>query len=272
MKLLLGCLLAAATAATADPFGLVLCTTNRLVISEAKGALYTDVIRAGYNQRLIYDPTSKLLTVVSSGQCVKVASGSAPQALTEKCNPADEYQKWELRDNHVYSPAKAKCLETLQTMPYAPVNLADCDVPGSLAKGQFLADCNSIAPVYNTLTSRTGTKRLAGSNSSLVVNTVINNWNELFVWDQANKMFKSTNGQCLEVHEMYPRVVLGTFACDVRNAYQKWTYNPLTYKLEHDKYQNTCLDLDNDRVQMAPCSSSSPFNERQQWMLYTYHP
>ncbi|EQC30917.1 hypothetical protein SDRG_11396 [Saprolegnia diclina VS20] len=264
MKLVLSLLLGVATAAP-----LQLCTVNRLVVSESKGALYTDVMRNNDSERFDYDPTTKLLKVKSTGQCVK-----AYMPVMVKCDPTDVLQQWELRNNRVYSPWGVQCLQADPATPGARVGIARCDWTTSLASGEFLTDCTSVASEYVTILT-VNNRRLASVKpdperwpkalSTLSVfdysRRITTFFNELFVWDKTNKMFKNAqDGQCLGASKDADGTVQpGMFPCDVQSSNQKWNYDTKLSQLVHATYTDQCLIIyADDSLHMTTCVKRCP--------------
>ncbi|EQC30919.1 hypothetical protein SDRG_11398 [Saprolegnia diclina VS20] len=262
MKLVLSSLLLAV--ASAVP--LQLCTVDGMFLSEYEKSLYADVRRNNKNEHFDYDPTTKLLKATSNGQCVCAESG---KLVTEKCDPNDASQHWEVDLNHVFAPGAYSCLQT--STPGVPVGLAKCVWETSITAGQFLTDCSTGVPEYVTITS-VSKNRLLEFQTGLYARPSEDIANQVFAWDKANKMLKSaSNGQCLDAFkDANGKVQVHTYACDVKNSNQKWNFNPSTKTLEHATHAGQCLDVDHSdfHVQMWACV---PGNTNQMWTITSYN-
>ncbi|EQC30924.1 hypothetical protein SDRG_11403 [Saprolegnia diclina VS20] len=256
-----------------------LCTASGLIASEYYGNVYTDVVRSNNNEVFVYNVTGKTLMAKSNGQCLE-AVPNMPQpnygygtVRTAACDATKELQQWIIADSRIYASQFGSltfCLSTDQFQRGAMASVGPCNLE-QLSSTSFV-DCTTTKPKYVRLTSARG-NRLSEYYSNLYVNAPANNFNELFTWDQANKMLKvASNNQCLDAYkDANGKVRVHTYACDVNNGNQKWNFNPSTKTLEHATHAGQCLDADptyaDRHAQMWACT---PNNPNQQWSLDTF--
>ncbi|EQC30922.1 hypothetical protein SDRG_11401 [Saprolegnia diclina VS20] len=247
-----------------------LCTGTGLTLSEFSSKLYTDVHVGNENEHFVYNNTDRTLRAKSNGQCVEAIMTPWPGAVhTVPCNGNAEMQQWTIEKERVSALRGGLCLKAEPARRGAVVGLTSCNF-GETSPAYFV-ECAAAKPKYVTVTSQG--KRLSEYYTNLYANAPANNFNELFVWDQANKMLKAaSNNQCLDAYkDANGKFKLHTYACDVNNSNQKWNFNPSTKTLEHATHVGQCLDADptyaDRHAQMWACT---PNNPNQQWSIDTF--
>ncbi|EQC30933.1 hypothetical protein SDRG_11411 [Saprolegnia diclina VS20] len=258
-----------------------LCTATGLIVSEFYGRIYTDIVRHNDNEIFLYNVIIKTLVAKSNGQCLEAVPGPPHPYLgdggvmTVPCRPSEPLQQWTFQDQRVAATTAGMASFCLNTNPFlrgSGANVAPCNV-GQLSTTTFV-DCASLTTSYITIKTLKSGNRLSEYYTSLYANAPANNYNELFVWDQANKMLKvASNNQCLDAYKDNAdgKVQVHTYPCDVNNGNQKWNYNTNTKTLEHATHAGQCLDADptyaDHHAQMWACT---PNNINQQWSLDTF--
>ncbi|EQC30927.1 hypothetical protein SDRG_11406 [Saprolegnia diclina VS20] len=258
-----------------------LCTATGLIFSEFYGKVYTDVVRNNNNEVFVYNPTDKTLMAKSNGECLEAQPFPPHPYLgygalaTAPCIPSKPMQQWTIQNDRVFiaeppsHSLPAYCIDAHSIFqPGGNVGVGPCDF--DKVTTATVLDCNVAKTKYVALKTLTTGKRLSEFYSGLYANAPANNYNEIFVWDQPNKMFKvATSGQCLDAFRDPKKMYhVHMWDCDVNNSNQKWNYNPSTKTLEHATHVGQCLHADptygDFRAQIMACTPNNPL---QQWTI-----
>ncbi|EQC30926.1 hypothetical protein SDRG_11405 [Saprolegnia diclina VS20] len=243
-----------------------LCTATGLIVSEYYGRIFTDLFRHSNNERFLYNATAKSLMTKSNGQCLE-AQPLPPHPYfaygllkTAPCDISKQMQQWTIENDRVFiaesTSLPAYCLEAHSIFqPGSDAGVAPCDF-GKVTT-TTMVDCATVKTTFVAIKTLKSGNRLSEYYSNLYVNAPANNFNELFTWDQANKMLKvASNNQCLDA---YKDSADGKFKLHT------------TKTLEHATHAGQCLDADptyaDRHAQMWACT---PNNVNQQWSIDTF--
>ncbi|KDO16027.1 hypothetical protein SPRG_18436 [Saprolegnia parasitica CBS 223.65] len=245
----------------------MLCTPNRLAVSEGYGLLYANTIQSNTNEQFAYNNETKAIVAKSNGQCLDVYKDNNQFKLhTYACDSKNTNQKWTITNHKVQHAVHGVCLQADLGHPGAAVGVAPCS--GASETNQWFDACDRVPKGYVQLRAATG-KNLLEYNSGLYLNPGGHDFNDIFEW--GNGLLKSaSNGQCLDVYkDGNGQFKLHTYACDSNNGNQKWTIANNVVK--HATHNNICLDADptyaDSHAQVWECT---PNNPNQQWTLLQY--
>ncbi|OQS00767.1 hypothetical protein ACHHYP_02681, partial [Achlya hypogyna] len=242
-----------------------LCSFTQKILSEYNNQVYADVIRHNTNEKIVYNAATKSVRFQSNGQCLDAyRDGSRFNLHTWPCDAANSNQHWVLdtaahRLRHLTHANLCAVVN-----PYARGDLVRVE-PCSASLAQHIDLCTGSSTRYVQIQTCKGNKPLSEGYTSLYVDTVRNNLNELFEFkDGAIKA--ASNGQCLDAFRDGAGFGLHTYPCDQNNVNQKWYMD--NGRIKHSVHKNVCLDADpTDPAHKAQVWQCYPNNDNQCWKL-----